>query len=106
VSKTASDEVENRQELKNKRKVLFRIFLKNPTFTRLAIEIKLLDDQLAEWTQEDALTHSTDHSQRFQDRSPLLLTKVCNGRSAQNGRPHREQILTGARLRGQVRRSA
>jgi hypothetical protein len=40
----------NREELKNKRKVLFKLFLKNPLYTTLAVEIKALDDQLFDWT--------------------------------------------------------
>ena len=42
--------IKNREELKNKRKVLFKLFLKNPMYTSLAVEIKALDDQLADWT--------------------------------------------------------
>ena len=75
MSKAEIAEEKNRRELINKRKVLFRLFLKNPRFIRLAVEIKDLDDQLAEWTTEDALALSSDHSQRFQYRSPFLLTK-------------------------------
>jgi len=51
MSETANDEKENREELKNKRNQLYKLFLKNPMYTRLAVEIKVLDDQLAEWTQ-------------------------------------------------------
>jgi hypothetical protein len=43
--------IKNREELKNKRKALFKLFLKNPMYTRLALEIKALDDQLADGTQ-------------------------------------------------------
>ena len=48
---TKKNSIKNREELKNKRKVLFKLFLKNPMYTRLALEIKALDDQLADWTQ-------------------------------------------------------
>ncbi|HET6929999.1 MAG TPA: hypothetical protein VFI45_06735 [Candidatus Acidoferrum sp.] len=48
---TESNPIKNRDELKNKRKVLFKLFLKNPMYTNLAVEIKALDDQLADWTQ-------------------------------------------------------
>jgi hypothetical protein len=71
VSETENNEEKNRQELKNKRNLLFKLFLKNPHFTRLAAEIRVLDDQLAGWTPEDALALSSDHGQRFQERSPL-----------------------------------
>jgi hypothetical protein len=49
--KTAENNpIKNHEELKNKRKVLFKLFLKNPMYTSLAVEIKALDDQLADWT--------------------------------------------------------
>jgi hypothetical protein len=50
MSEAANDETKNRQELKDKRNLLYKLFLKNPMYTRLAVEIKVLDDQLAEWT--------------------------------------------------------
>ncbi len=37
-----------RDQLKNKRNVLFNEFLRNPLNTSLAIEIKLIDDRIAE----------------------------------------------------------
>lgn len=43
--------IKNREELKNKRKLLFKLFLNNPMHTSLAVEIKALDDRLADWTQ-------------------------------------------------------
>ncbi|HXJ13925.1 MAG TPA: hypothetical protein VNH19_16740 [Candidatus Limnocylindrales bacterium] len=48
---TEINTIENREELKNKRKVLFKLFVKNPMHTGLAVEIKALDDQLAECTE-------------------------------------------------------
>ena len=48
---TEKNPIKNHEELKNKRKVLFRLFLKNPMYTSLAVEIKALDDQLADWTR-------------------------------------------------------
>jgi len=47
---TENNPIKNREELKNKRKVLFKLFLKNPMHTSLAVEIKALDDQLADCT--------------------------------------------------------
>ncbi len=47
MSEIADSEKKNPQELKNKRNQLFQLFLKNPMYTQLAIEIKVLDDQLA-----------------------------------------------------------
>lgn len=48
---TETNTLENREELKNKRNVLFKLFLKNPMYTGLAVEIKALDDQLADYTE-------------------------------------------------------
>jgi hypothetical protein len=48
---TEENPIKNREELKNKRNVLFKLFLKNPMYTSLAVEIKALDDQLADWTR-------------------------------------------------------
>jgi hypothetical protein len=48
---TPEDEDQNRKVLKIRRKRLYTSFLKNPMHTRLAIEIKVLDDQLAGCTQ-------------------------------------------------------
>jgi hypothetical protein len=41
-----------REDLKDRRIPLFRRYEKNPNDLRLALEIKLLDDQIAECTQE------------------------------------------------------
>lgn len=41
----------NREELIAKRNLLFRRFLNNPKETDLALEIKVLDDQIAKITQ-------------------------------------------------------
>jgi hypothetical protein len=37
---------QSRQELKSKRERLYKLFLKNPMETRLAVEIKVIDDRL------------------------------------------------------------
>jgi hypothetical protein len=44
-------EKRNREELIAKRNLLFRRFLNNPKETDLALEIKVLDDQIAKITQ-------------------------------------------------------
>jgi hypothetical protein len=54
VSGSAHTEKRDREELKAKRNLLFKLFLKNPMHTRLAAEIKAIDDQLAERTQQMA----------------------------------------------------
>ena len=41
-----------RQDLKNRRAPLFRSFEKTPNDLRLALEIKTIDDQIAECTQQ------------------------------------------------------
>lgn len=51
ISKTEDHENENRRDLKYKRNVLFKLFLKHPTHIQLAAEIRALDDQLAERAQ-------------------------------------------------------
>jgi hypothetical protein len=44
---TVVDERKKRKELTAKRNLLFAQYLKNPQDTRLALEIKLIDDQVA-----------------------------------------------------------
>lgn len=44
---TAINEKRKREELKGKRDLLFERYLKHPMDTRLALEIKIIDDQLA-----------------------------------------------------------
>ncbi len=45
---TTIEEKKKRDDLKTERNQLFERYLKHPMDTRLALEIKLLDDQLAE----------------------------------------------------------
>ena len=47
---TAIEEKRKRDDLKAKRNLLFERYLKHPMDTRLAIEIKTIDDQIAENT--------------------------------------------------------
>jgi hypothetical protein len=47
----AADEKQAREKLKAKRDQLFERFSKNPRDIHLAAEIRLLDDQLAEFTR-------------------------------------------------------
>ena len=49
---TAIEEKRKREELKAKRDLLFERYLKHPMETRLALEIKIIDDQLAEGTKQ------------------------------------------------------
>lgn len=44
-----------RDELKAKRNRLFEKYLKNPGETTLALEIKQMDDELAEYSEQRAL---------------------------------------------------
>ncbi len=48
----AIDARTKRDGLKTKRKVLFERFLKSPLDIHLALEIKLIDDQVAECTSQ------------------------------------------------------
>jgi hypothetical protein len=41
-----------REDLKNRRAPLFKRYEKNPNDLRLALEIKIIDDQIAECTQQ------------------------------------------------------
>lgn len=44
---TPFDTMTKREELKAQRNLLFKEFLRNPQDTRLALKIKLIDDQVA-----------------------------------------------------------
>ncbi|HYL84748.1 MAG TPA: hypothetical protein VE263_10980 [Candidatus Angelobacter sp.] len=48
---TSIDWKSKREKLKAKRDVLFKNYLKNPQDSRLALEIKNLDDEIAECTE-------------------------------------------------------
>jgi len=51
MEETPIDALRKCEELKAKRTLLFRRFLQNPRETRLALEIKAIDDQVAECTE-------------------------------------------------------
>jgi len=51
MQKPTIDEKRVRDQLKSKRNLLLKEYFKNPMNTRLAIEIKLIDDQIAELTE-------------------------------------------------------
>ncbi len=48
---TANDKMKIREQLKAKRNRLLEEYFKNPMNTRLAIEIRLIDDRVAEITE-------------------------------------------------------
>jgi hypothetical protein len=50
MSKPTTDKNIVREQLKTKRNLLFDQYCKDPQNTRLAVEIKLIDDQLADLT--------------------------------------------------------
>jgi hypothetical protein len=52
VLETAIDMKRKREELKAKRNPLFARFLKDPLDTRLALEIKIIDDLVAECAEQ------------------------------------------------------
>jgi hypothetical protein len=51
VQKPAVDKKKVRDQLKQERNLLVETYLKNPMQTRLAIEIKFIDDRVAELTE-------------------------------------------------------
>lgn len=51
---TTIEEKRRRKDLKDKRDLLFERYLKQPMNTRMALEIKLIDDQLAEEAKPSA----------------------------------------------------
>jgi len=48
----AIDDKAKREKLKIKRNLLFERYLKNPDDTQRALEIKIIDDQVAEFTKQ------------------------------------------------------
>lgn len=52
VPETAIDDKAKREALKTKRNLLYARYLKNPHDTQRALEIKILDDQVAEFTRQ------------------------------------------------------
>jgi len=51
MPKLLIDQKESRAQLKSRRDLLFKEYSRNPMNTRLAIEIKLIDDQIAALTE-------------------------------------------------------
>ena len=49
---TVIDDKAKREALKTKRNLLYKRYLKNPQDTHRALEIKILDDQVAEFTRQ------------------------------------------------------
>ncbi len=49
---TVTDEKRKREDLKAKRELLFARYLRHPMDTHLSLEIKSIDDQLAEPTKQ------------------------------------------------------
>jgi len=41
-----------REEFENRRAMLFKSYERSPNDLRLALEIRRIDDQIAEWTQQ------------------------------------------------------
>jgi hypothetical protein len=52
MSETAINARRKREELKAKRNLLFQRFLENPRETRLALKIKIIDDQVGQLTEQ------------------------------------------------------
>jgi len=52
MSVVITGEKKEREALKARRNLLFQRYLKAPQDTRLALEIKLIDDQVAKFTEQ------------------------------------------------------
>jgi hypothetical protein len=65
VPETTIEEKKKREGLKAKRDLLFERYVKRPMDTHLALEIKVLDDQLA----EDAMSGTAKYRSGFRGRS-------------------------------------
>jgi hypothetical protein len=65
VPETTIEVKKKREDLKAKRDLLFERYVKRPMDTHLALEIKVLDDQLA----EDANPRTAKYRSGFRDRS-------------------------------------
>jgi hypothetical protein len=52
MQEAATDNESKREALKNKRNLLFERYLENPQDTNRALEIKVIDDQVAEYTRQ------------------------------------------------------
>ena len=61
MQETPIDAMRKRDELKAKRRLLFQRFLKNPLETHLALEIKIIDHQVAECTEVMERNHGPNH---------------------------------------------
>jgi hypothetical protein len=61
MQETPIDAMRKRDELKAKRDQLFQRFLKNPVETHLALEIKIIDDQIAKCTEPMEGNHGPNH---------------------------------------------
>ena len=64
VPQTEDNANQSRQKLKTERKRLFELFLKNPMHTPLAVEIKVIDDRLAESSGQTMAVDIRSESQR------------------------------------------
>jgi hypothetical protein len=62
MQKLLIDEKNTRKQLKSKRDLLFEEYSKNPMNSRLAIEIKLIDDQIAELTEHQSQRRKSESS--------------------------------------------
>ena len=61
MQETPTDSVRKREKLKAKRNLQSQRFLQNPLETHLALEIKIIDDQVAECTELVERKHGPNH---------------------------------------------
>jgi hypothetical protein len=69
VLKIAIDEHSKREKLKATRNLLFENFLKAPDDIRLALEIKRIDDQIAECTNQISRRETQRGARDFRSKS-------------------------------------
>jgi len=65
-----------RDKLIAQRNVLFHRFLSNPIDVHLAVEIKAIDDQIAEITERN---RTEDRKAELRERSRIPLDESCSG---------------------------
>jgi hypothetical protein len=68
-----------REDLKNRRTPLFKRYEKNPNDLRLALEIKSIDDQIAECTQQIELENRGLSGHGDPLLTPGVYTHVASG---------------------------
>jgi len=85
MQETAINAMRKREELKAQRNLLFKRFLRNPLDTHLALKIKVIDDQVAECTEQMERERRAELSSRRVLRNPSSGAEAQNAGSANVG---------------------